>query len=376
MCIESASATLCRVAADVAGGVGWAAASVAGVATLGVVRGGPCRGPTETGPEPSSLQKQSVLSSDCAEGRERRCRIRVSILRANGGATAQIVEGHRANAAAWHILVVDDDAVSQELSKDILSEAGYSVLTAGDGQAAWELIQTNPIDLVLSDLSMPRMDGMGLLRAVGDMAEPPSVILMTAYSSLDSAVDATKLGAYGYMTKPVSVDRLSHLVERALEERYLQRENQRLQRELARRHGLAQIIGESPPIRELTRLIEVVAPSDATILILGKSGTGKELVARAIHGLSRRKERSFIAVNCGGLSETLLESELFGHVRGAFTGAVGFKRGLIQSADSGTLFLDEVGEMSRPSRSRCSGHSRTVRSGPWVPSIAPRWMCG
>jgi DNA-binding NtrC family response regulator len=258
----------------------------------------------------------------------------------------QTVEGHRANLAAWHILVADDDAGSRELSEDILSAAGYRVVTAEDGQAAWEMIQANPIDLVLSDLSMPRMDGMGLLRAVGDMAEPPSVILMTAYSSLDSAVEATKLGAYGYMSKPVSIDRLCHLVGRALEERYLQRENRRLQRELARRQGLAQIIGESPPIRELTRLIEVVAPSDATILILGKSGTGKELVARAIHSLSRRKERPFIAVNCGGLSETLLESELFGHVRGAFTGAVGFKRGLIQSADSGTLFLDEVGEMS------------------------------
>ena len=141
----------------------------------------------------------------------------------------QIVEGHRATAAAWHILVVDDDAVGRELSENILSEAGYSVLTAEDGQAAWELIQTTPIDLVLSDLYMPRMDGMGLLRAVGDMAEPPSVIMMTAFSSLDSAVEATKLGAYGYMSKPVSIDRLCHLVGRALEERYLQRENRRLQ---------------------------------------------------------------------------------------------------------------------------------------------------
>jgi two-component system response regulator HydG len=211
----------------------------------------------------------------------------------------QIEEGHRANLAAWLILVTDDDAGSRGLSEDILSAAGYRGVTAEDGQAAWEMIRTNPIDLVLSDISMPRMDGMRLLRVVGDMAEPPSVILMTGYSSPDSAVEATELGAYGYMSKPVSIDRLYHLVGRGLEERYLQRE-------LARRQGLAQIIGESPPIRELTRLIEVVAPSDATILILGKSGTGMELVARAIHGLSRRKERPFIAVNCGGLSETLL----------------------------------------------------------------------
>jgi DNA-binding NtrC family response regulator len=203
------------------------------------------------------------------------------------------------------------------------------------------------VDLVISDLAMPRLDGMGLLRAVGDLPEPPSVILATGFASLDSAVEATKLGAYGYLTKPVSADRLCHLVGRALEERHLQRENRRLQRELAGRYGLDQIVGQSPQIREILRLVEELATSEATILLLGKSGTGKEMVARAIHGLSHRRERPFVAVNCGGLSETLLESELFGHVRGAFTGAVASKRGLVQAADGGTLFLDEIGEMSQ-----------------------------
>ncbi len=244
------------------------------------------------------------------------------------------------------ILAVDDEAATRELIEAILNQAGYEVSTAQDGQEAWEFLQAHPVDLVITDLFMPRMDGMGLLRAVADLPEPPSVVLVTGFASLDSAVEATKLGAYGYLTKPISADRMCHLVGRALEERHLQRENRRLRRELAGRYGLDQIVGQSPQMREILRLVEEVAVSDAPILLLGKSGTGKEMVARAIHGLSRRRERPFVAVNCGGLSETLLESELFGHVRGAFTGAVATKRGLVQAADGGTLFLDEIGEMS------------------------------
>jgi two-component system response regulator AtoC len=260
--------------------------------------------------------------------------------------TRKAGQDHRTTPTGWHILVADDDSASRELSEAILTAEGYRVVTAADGQEALQMLQTVPMDLVLSDLFMPRMGGMELLQAVAELPEPPSVILMTAFASLDSAVEATKLGAYGYLTKPFSHDRLSHVVGKALEELRLQRENRRLQRELAGRHGLDQIVGQSPRIRELLRLVEEVATTDASILLLGKSGTGKELVARAIHGLSRRSERPFVAVNCGGLSETLLDSELFGHVRGAFTGAVAPKRGLIQEADGGTLFLDEVGEMS------------------------------
>ncbi len=259
-------------------------------------------------------------------------------------------QDHRTDTVGRHILVADDDQASRELIEAILSQAGYSVVMVADGQAAWDVLQTTPMDLVLSDLFMPRMDGMSLLRAVGDLPEPPSVIMMTAFASLDSAVEATKLGSYGYVTKPLSADRLRHLVGKTLEEQYLRRENRRLQRELAGRHGLDQIVGQSPRLREVLRLVEDIATTDASILLLGKSGTGKEMVARAIHGLSRRKERPFVAVNCGGLSETLLESELFGHVRGAFTGAVAPKRGLIQAADGGTLFLDEIGEMSPASQ--------------------------
>ncbi len=254
--------------------------------------------------------------------------------------------GRHAPTSGWHILVADDDPAGLELAGGILQAAGHVVSTARDGQEAWENIQTNLPDLVVSDLFMPRMDGMTLLRAVVELPEAPWLILVTGYSSLDSAIEATKLGAYGYLTKPVSADRLCHLVGRALEERYLQRENRRLQRELAMRHGLDQVVGHSPQIREILRLVEELANSDPPILLLGKSGTGKEMVARAIHGLSQRRARPFVAVNCGGLSETLLESELFGHVRGAFTGAVATKRGLVQAADGGTLFLDEIGEMS------------------------------
>jgi len=258
--------------------------------------------------------------------------------------TADPAEGRR--AAGGHVLVADDDAASRELIEAILTEGGYRVDTVPDGQAAWELLQRVAVDLVLSDLVMPRLDGIGLLRLLGDLPEPPSVILMTAFASLDSAVETTKMGAFGYLTKPLTAERLCHVVGKALEEQHLRRENRRLRRELAGRQGLDQIVGESPAIREILRLVEEVAPTEAAILLLGKSGTGKELVARAIHGLSRRKERPFVTVNCGALSETLLESELFGHVRGAFTGAVAPKRGLVQAADGGTLFLDEVGEMS------------------------------
>jgi two-component system response regulator PilR (NtrC family) len=216
----------------------------------------------------------------------------------------------------------------------------------GDGREAWEFLQGHAIDLLVSDLRMPGMDGIALLHAVADLPEPPAVILATAFASLDSAIEATKLGAYGYLTKPITAEALAHLAQKALEERRLQRENRRLQRELAGRYGLDQLVGESLPMREILRLVEEVATSDAPVLLLGKSGTGKEMVARAIHGLSRRRAQPFVAVNCGGLSETLLDSELFGHVRGAFTGAVGTKRGLVQAADRGTLFLDEIGEMS------------------------------
>ena len=254
--------------------------------------------------------------------------------------------GKSARATSWHILAVEDDVHSRSLIEEILQDAGYRVSTAADGQEALEALQGSPADLVVSDLLMPRMGGMEVLRRVQDLPEPPSVILLTAHASLDSAVEATKLGAYGFLTKPIDADRLCHLVGKALEERRLRDENLRLQRELSGRYGPDQIVGESPQMADVRRLIQDLADSDAPVLLLGRSGTGKEVVARAIHELSRRKAAAFVPVNCGGLSETLLESELFGHVRGAFTGAVAARRGLIQEADHGVLFLDEIGEMS------------------------------
>ncbi len=242
-----------------------------------------------------------------------------------------------------HILLAEDDEASRELLRDLLAQKGFQVTTARDGQEALDLLSDRH-DLILTDLRMPRLDGIGLLKALKERPRRPTVIVMSAYATIESAVEATKEGAFGYLVKPINRDALFHLVGQALEERRLRLENELLRQELEKRYHFHDLIGKSPKMQELFDLLRRIAASESTVLLQGESGTGKELVARAIHSMSPRQAKPFVALNCGGLTETLLESELFGHVRGAFTGAVADKKGLFQMAHGGTLFLDEIGE--------------------------------
>jgi DNA-binding NtrC family response regulator len=243
------------------------------------------------------------------------------------------------------LLIVDDEKNTREGLARALQRT-YRVLTAESGPEALRVLQTEPVDLVLSDVRMPEMDGLTLMKRAQSAEPPPVFVLLTAYGTIDAAVEATKAGAYDYLTKPVDLDRLETVLQRALASRKMEVENRRLREQLDQRFGLESIIGQSPQIRELQETIRQVAPSRATVLIEGESGTGKELVARALHQLSPRSRGPFIAVHCAALSPTLLESELFGHERGAFTGAVARHTGRFEAADGGTLFLDEIGEIA------------------------------
>ncbi len=244
------------------------------------------------------------------------------------------------------ILVVDDERGVRTLSADILRRAGYQVETADSAAVALGRFNKGEFDVVLADIKMPGMDGIELCRRM--LADRPdqAVILVTGYPSIDTAVRGMKEGAKDYITKPFTPDEIRLVVARALKERELVEENDRLRRDLRSRHGLDTIVGVSPCMRRLFETARKVSRSDTTVLIQGESGTGKELFARALHVHSLRAARTFVTVNCGSLVGTLLESELFGHVRGAFTGAHASKMGLVSTADKGTLFLDEVGELA------------------------------
>jgi two-component system response regulator HydG len=230
--------------------------------------------------------------------------------------------------------------------KAVLSAEGYQVQEADDGDAACLAVEKMIFDLVLMDLRMKRMHGDEAQKKIRKISPGTPVIIMTAYGSVRSAVKALKAGAHDYLTKPIDVDELQILVLKTLHHRRLEEENFNLKERLDARFDFGDIIGRSPSMRELFETLSLVAPSEATILIQGESGTGKELVANAIHHNSPRKERPFIKVNCAALPETLLENELFGHEKGAFTGATGPKKGRFQLADRGTLFLDEIAEMA------------------------------
>ena len=243
------------------------------------------------------------------------------------------------------ILVVDDDQAVRESLQYILEEEGHQVVTAASGLEGLKELETTPFDLFLTDMKMPGMTGIDLLRAASDRQPGLLGIVLTGYGSVDTAVEAMKAGAHDYITKPFQVDDLLITVSRALEHGALKMENQALKRNLKTKYKFVNMIGESAAIQRVCRMIERVADTDSTVLISGESGTGKELVARTLHFNSPRKDRPMVAINCGAIPEQLLESELFGHERGAFTGASGTRIGRFEAAQGGTLFLDEVSEM-------------------------------
>jgi len=244
-----------------------------------------------------------------------------------------------------NVLIVDDDASMRHLLSVILDDHGYEARAVASGEAALEEIAARAYDLVLTDVRMPGMGGLALLRTIQERDPLLMVIVMSAYGSHEAAVEAMKAGAYDYLSKPFRPDEVVLVLRKAEERERLARENVRLRGELARSYRPEHLVGASEAMRELARQIQRLAAQKATVLLSGESGTGKELVARALHELSPRAGFPFVAVNCGALPEALLESELFGHVRGAFTDAVRNKKGLAAEADGGTLFLDEIGEL-------------------------------
>jgi len=244
------------------------------------------------------------------------------------------------------ILLVDDDSSVRRVLQFKLQKRGYVVETAADGGAAIVLLREQPFDLLLSDIRMPKMDGIELLSQAKTFQPAIKVILITAHATVTQAVQAVKLGAFDYITKPFEDDELFVAIDKALQFEQLESENRKLRGKLRKVESDRRLIGASKPFRELKSMIHKIADTDATILLSGESGTGKEIVARTIHQESSRAERDFIAVNCAAIPKELIESELFGHVKGAFTGAVKDKKGKFELADEGTLLLDEISELA------------------------------
>jgi two-component system, NtrC family, response regulator PilR len=262
--------------------------------------------------------------------------------------TTELQTGETTTAAGpARVLVVDDERSMRELLSIVLRRDGYDVMVAEDGAGALEILGRQSVDILITDIRMPNMNGVELLREAKRIAPDIISIVMTAFASTDTAVEALRLGAADYVNKsPGAASEVRLRVGRELERKRLLQENLLLKKALRTTHQYSNIIGSSSSMLALFQLVDTIAPTSSTVLISGESGTGKELVARAIHFNSLRKDRPFVAVNCGALSETLLDSELFGHMRGAFTGADSNKKGLIEVAEKGTIFLDEIGEMS------------------------------
>ena len=244
------------------------------------------------------------------------------------------------------ILIVDDERSVRSSLKEWFLEDGFQAETAEDGPHALQAMDHGPFDIYIVDLKMPGMDGITLLKHIQEGDKDATVIILTAYASVETAVDALKQGAFDYVTKPVDPDELSNLVRNALRQRELEEENKKLKEHVSEMAGTTPIVGESPAMKRILEMIETVAETDSTVVILGESGTGKEIVARTIHARSKRRFAPLVAVNCGAIPETLLESELFGHEKGSFTGAQYRRKGKIELAHGGSLFLDEIGDIT------------------------------
>ena len=250
------------------------------------------------------------------------------------------------------ILVVDDDRNHLKILQTIIRSWGYQVATADDGTGAVAAAKERPFDLILMDIRMARMSGIEALGQIKDYNPAIPILIMTAYSSVETAIEALKTGAYDYLTKPLDFEVLKLTLARALEHSGLKAENANLKSQLSADYELTNIIGKSRPMKDLIEMLAMIAPSEATVLVSGESGTGKELIAKSIHHNSRRREQSLVVVNCAALAENLLESELFGHEKGAFTGADRRREGHFMQADRGTIFLDEIGETSAPMQAK------------------------
>lgn len=243
------------------------------------------------------------------------------------------------------MLVVDDERSMREFLEIMLTKEGYEVQTAANGRDALALAKKELFDLAILDIRMTKMDGIKTLGLLKEISPETVVLMITAYASTDTAIQAMKQGAYDYITKPFKIEEIKMTIQKALEKQCLQAENTLLRQVIEDRYRLGNIIGKSEKMLEIFELVKKVAPTKTNILLAGESGTGKELVAKAIHYNSPRKDRPFVVLNCGAIPENLLESELFGHMKGAFTGAISNKRGLFETADGGTIFFDEIGEL-------------------------------
>ncbi len=243
------------------------------------------------------------------------------------------------------ILIVEDEKSMREVLNILLEGENYVVTSASDGLEGLSYISKDIFDLVITDMKMPNVDGFELLRKIKEISPDTIVIMITAFGTRETAIEALKLGAYDYINKPFNIDEIRLIVKRAIEKKRLREEIALLKEKVETAHSLENIIGQSPKMQEMFKLIPRIAQSNSNVLIIGESGSGKELVAAALHTLSHRKEKNFVTINCAAFPEGLLESELFGHMKGSFTGAIYNKQGLFEIADSGSVFLDEIGEM-------------------------------
>ena len=250
------------------------------------------------------------------------------------------------------VLVVDDEAAERDGLARLVGQWGYEVETAGSGEEALTLVESQHPAVVVTDLVLPEMDGLALLEKLKETGRPPIVLLVTGQGTVETAVEAMRRGALDYLTKPVDTTRLQVLLEKSIEQESLSREVNFLRHQLRQKGSFGQLVGQSMGMQEVYRWIELAATSNAPVLVFGESGTGKELVARTIHELSNRRNKPFVAINCAAIPETLIESELFGHERGAFTGATERRLGCFELADGGTLFLDEIAEMDNSTQAK------------------------